>query len=487
MRVSKTGFDYTSKDYEAFRTEMIRGLQEKIPEYTDTSETDVGIVIIELLAKGLDILSFNQDVQANENFLVTAERIESIMDRCYELGYTPKKSTPSMFKQVFKLIAVRDSDFTIPKGTIVKTKETATEYSVYFETVEDLVIPTGKLGNELDINNNYLYTVDVIQGITIDGELLGSSDGSANQEFKLDYTPVLDDTVTLSINEGYGYELWTRVDTFIDSESTSKHFKVIPNNDGGVTVQFGDGIFGKIPSAYTNGIFAYYRVGGGTDGNVSANSIVELDETIGEIESTFNPSTANTLGTDRESKESIKINAPNHNRTKWGAISLLDHSDLVKEYFDDKIKFVTSMQDATNPDLVNIYVVPLIGSTASTEVKNEIMTFFSMDRQFVGGLVAICDATFQPTNITGNILVDSEYTNAEVQAEVESYITDYFAIGNYDFNTPLYLVDLENSIKEDIEGVRSFRITVPSSDVVTPTQNTILTIGTLSITSSGGK
>jgi hypothetical protein len=133
MRESLTGFDYTNKDYESLKQDMISGLQEKIPEYTDTSETDAGIVIIELLAKGLDILSYNQDVQANENFLVTAERRENILGRCYELAYEPEEATPSYFYQVFVLNNVLTEDFIIPKGTVVKTTETATEESVYFE------------------------------------------------------------------------------------------------------------------------------------------------------------------------------------------------------------------------------------------------------------------------------------------------------------------------------------------------------------------
>ena len=53
--------DYTNKDYESFRQDMIVRLQQKIPEYTDTSESDFGIVLIELLAHGLDILSYYND------------------------------------------------------------------------------------------------------------------------------------------------------------------------------------------------------------------------------------------------------------------------------------------------------------------------------------------------------------------------------------------------------------------------------------------
>ena len=48
-RLPTKNIDYTSRDYEAFRDLLITKLQEKMPEYTDTSETDAGIVIIEAL------------------------------------------------------------------------------------------------------------------------------------------------------------------------------------------------------------------------------------------------------------------------------------------------------------------------------------------------------------------------------------------------------------------------------------------------------
>lgn len=64
--------DYSTRDYEGFRNDMIEMLKKKIPEYSDFSQSDAGIVLIELLAHGLDILSFYNDVVANEVFLSTA-------------------------------------------------------------------------------------------------------------------------------------------------------------------------------------------------------------------------------------------------------------------------------------------------------------------------------------------------------------------------------------------------------------------------------
>ena len=97
------GIDYTNRDYEAYRELMIQKLKEKMPEYTDTSQTDAGIVILECLANGLDILSMYSDIVANDVLLPTTQdrRMACILAR--NLGYTPYNQTASITPQVFVL------------------------------------------------------------------------------------------------------------------------------------------------------------------------------------------------------------------------------------------------------------------------------------------------------------------------------------------------------------------------------------------------
>ena len=49
-REMTVGIDYTSRDYESIKQDMIAMLKRILPEYTDTSETDAGIVILECFA-----------------------------------------------------------------------------------------------------------------------------------------------------------------------------------------------------------------------------------------------------------------------------------------------------------------------------------------------------------------------------------------------------------------------------------------------------
>ena len=41
------GIDYTSRDYASIKQDMLAMLKSRMPDYTDTSETDAGIVLLE--------------------------------------------------------------------------------------------------------------------------------------------------------------------------------------------------------------------------------------------------------------------------------------------------------------------------------------------------------------------------------------------------------------------------------------------------------
>ena len=487
-RVPTKGIDYTSKDYESFRNDMINQLGIKMPEYTDIRQSDAGIVIIELLAQGLDIISYYQDVIANEVFLVTEEQRSNVLKWCKMLNYIPKNSTPSEFTQVFVLSSIQTTDTVIPVGTCVKTQGNSTEPVVYFETAEDLIIPAGALGNETDENGEYLYTVKVIQGISVISEHIGSSTGSANQNFRLNYSPVISDSIAVFVNEGSGFEQWNRVENFVDSSSTSRDYTVTIDDNDEAIITFGDGVFGKIPKSYNGGIMCSYRVGGGSQGNVGANKITLMDSNIALVRSTFNPKVADIEGQDKESLEEIKRNAPISYRTVWGALTVKDFSDIVKSNFlqVDKSSSYPSGSD------VNIYVLLKNDAEITDSFRQEVLDMFDENkggRKLIGvGDVSLLPAIKTPVDISAVLSVKPRYDFNKVKANIEEYLSYYFAVGNLDFDTELSISSLLADILNPdnaIEGIRSFRITSPTEDVLTPAQGVIYTLGNVTITNGG--
>lgn len=91
----KRMIDYIAKDYESFRQAMIDLIPQKLPEWTDRSEADFGVVLIELFAYMADILGYYQDRIANESFLATAQERRSVIHHLRTIGYELAAPAPA--------------------------------------------------------------------------------------------------------------------------------------------------------------------------------------------------------------------------------------------------------------------------------------------------------------------------------------------------------------------------------------------------------
>ena len=474
------GIDYTSKDYLAFKQLLIQKLVEKMPEYTDTSETDAGIVILEAFANGLDILSLYQDTIANDVILMTTQDRKLAVILAKTIGYTPYNQTSCIQKQVFVLEGVLYEDYLIPRGTVVKTVEKDGVASIYYQTTEDHVIPAGNLGNEQS-DNEYLYTVPVRQGISVKDDIIGTSSGAPLQTFTLNYPKALLDSIEIYVDEGYGPALWTQVDSFIDADENSQVYVASLDDFDVCTIEFGNGLKGKIPVSYANGISANYLVGGGEAGNVAPNKIVEIDTQIVYVASTFNVEII-TRGHDKESLESIKENAPGVARTRHRLVTLEDYKDLIRAYFYPFIQ-IKAVNDEDDKKFVHIYYMLRSNYTLTQDLQDEIAEFISA-RAMIGTSYDLIAYTPEVVNIVAVLYVDDHYDVTEVKTQVESYLTSVtFAYGNLQFDDSIIKSDVESEVRDTFDGVISFRINTPSGAIISPSAvNKVLTLGTLTIT-----
>lgn len=477
-RVPTKGIDYTSRDYEAFRDLLIKKLQEKMPEYTDTSETDAGIVILEAFANGLDVMSLYADIVANDVLLPSTQdrKLAVIIAKC--LGYSVYNQTAAEYEQVFVLSKERDDTTVIPSGTVVKTQDSSDLATLYFETQEDLLIPAGDLGNEKNSDGTYKYHVTVKHGTSVNQDVIGSSTGTPLQSFKLNYTEVLVDSINLYINEGEGQVLWKQVDNFFDCDENSMVYTVSVDDFDVCTVEFGNGIKGRIPLAYPNGIVADYRIGGGSVGNVGANIITALDTGIPFVESTFNLE-ANKIGHDKEDIESIKQNAPAAYRSRDRLVTLEDYEDLLRINFLNFLQ-VQAARDAVDKKLVHLFY--MLRPDYTFDIGEEVAEFISK-RAMVGTTYDIQEYTKQTVNISAKMYVDADYDKDSIKADVEMYLEGVtFFYGNLVFESSIVKSDLENEIKSMFPGILSFRISTPNEDIISPTSPAnVLTLGTVTI------
>lgn len=451
--MSNKTIDYLSKDYEGFREDMINKIPRIFDNWTDYSESDAGVVLLELMAYGLDILSYYQDRVANERLLPTATQRQSVIDLCDLIGYELNTAQPSTTELVFE-IQPSDSDFVIPAGTKVSTENEPGQDPIIFETDDDLTIPKGKTGIEQDNDGNYLYKVSATQGVTINNDIIGSGTGKPNQTYKLTYSDVIGNDLKVYVDDGNGFQLWTDVtDKLVQDTEDGKHYWHGVDDEDYVWINFGNGSDGKTPSKLDNNIKASYRVGGGSDTNVGSNKITVLKSSIGGVVSVFNPVSA-TGGTDRETVQEAKKLAPKHLKSVNRAVTKEDFEALALQV--PGVLKAFAEQDSNTYNLVHVYVLPKEG-TDNTELKNEV--YDTLDElKIITTEVQVEDPTQVYADVELDITVNALFDQETIESHVNDVINQLFKAKNKDFGEgeKMYRV---YAVLGDMEGIDDAQIT----------------------------
>lgn len=458
MKKTIKSVDYITKDYEGFRDLMVSKIPQYTPEWTDTSQDDMGIVLLELFAHGLDILSFYQDKAFTEGFLPTARNRGSIIKLCRTLGYELSPQIPAIHTITFtKSSEYVDDIILIPKGTKIGTDPNLGA-QVIFETDSDLTIDAG----------NTTGTVTVTHGETINRDLLGVGVTTANKRYKLTNPDVLLDTLVITTqlrtnnsSSEVGVLVWDRVTDFLSSSPDSRHFLATTDEFNMTTIEFGNGLSGMLLPNNVN-VVAQYRVGGGKIGNVGLRTINSfVDSEIAGIVSISNESQAIQLGVDVEDIEHARFSAPRVYRTFDRAITAQDFEDLVVTT-DGVAKAKVEETFNVSGD-INIYVAPIGYGALSQDLEDTLMAKLNTAK-LVHDNPIIKEANYQNFDITINVVAYSNYLNSTVESNVESHLREVFGLDFMDFGEDVYVASIYREVL-GIEGVRNLSIVAPANDI----------------------
>jgi len=310
--------DLGTRDFEGYRNDALELADSVAPDWTDRSEADVGVTLVESEAFMLDNVSFYQDRCANECLWPSITQRRSIIEQGKHIGY---ELDPNVSAQV-ELTFVTNAAGTVPAGARVEVDTSDGSDPATFELESDFVAA----------GPGVTAGIIALHGTTT-SETLGSSDNSAGQQFELSATPLATNPSGTSSLEVYVAEggpplLWTQVDNFLESEATDLHYRVEIDEDDIVTILFGDGVNGKIPASGTNNITAIYRVGGGRAGNrVGPDRLTRLIGNYTFVDSVTNPEQPSG-GQDKETIEEAKVQGPAELKAMERAVS---HEDYVTQ------------------------------------------------------------------------------------------------------------------------------------------------------------
>ena len=178
--------EYTDRDYDSILTFIKSRLSSVFPDWTDHELTNVGIVLVEAVAYVGDALSYYQDRQINEAFLVTATERENVIAHLQHIGYRMATATPAEVYLLFTLDKTYTENVVITANEKIKT----TDGTVVFETQASLTIQAGAtygntdtivtLANDLkeQYEAHRIRTLDNIHGAEDTGNVVSSPDAS---------------------------------------------------------------------------------------------------------------------------------------------------------------------------------------------------------------------------------------------------------------------------------------------------------------------
>lgn len=456
--------DYTSRDYESLREDMIARVRERVPEWTTDDPADFGMALIESFAFMGDILNYYIDRVANESTISTATRRQTVLALARDMGYEPYGYTPSTVMVTF--INTSEDTLTIPAGTRVAANIDSGDavLNIPFETSMSVTVEAG--GTE---------TVSATQGRTITGDLgygepVGISDGQPSQVFDLTNPNVDVEGVVVYVYDDVNFFPWQRVDHFADYNPLSRVFRVLDNGTGTFQIQFGDGVSGLVPSQ-SHSIFAYYRVVDGTNGNVPPGTINEIEAVPGLTDAqlavltgsiTVTNDSAAYGGIDPEDTESVRTMAPLTYRTASRAVTLEDFQNLALAV--GGCGKASALSDT--PASVIVAVAPyrnfgtaearpgfeLNVSEWEPTLELDVLRDNVRDRLEVHRLAGTQVSVLDPVYIDVDIEISADVIDSVRQADAEvlirQSILDKFDYSVVPFGASIYVADLISTVSE---------------------------------------
>ena len=286
-------------------------------------------------------------------------------------------------------------------------------------------------------------TVPVEQAQTVERELLGGTDGSRNQRWQVENTPVVKGSLTVQIDDGTGVRVWAAVDDLLGAGRDDEQLAVDWSSG---TIVAGDGENGAIPVANPNNpdanvIALLYRYGGGQRGNVAAKAIANLLSPVdgidpGKVENVF----AASGGRDEERLDDAKKRARQSLRAHERAVTPDDFELLAQQAGNVKRAKALPLAHPQFPDVqvpgaITVIVVPDDGGAftgltdASPPMPSEGLLRIVCDyldaRRLLGTELFVVAPIYVSVGIAAQVVVTDDANPATVREAVEAVLAGY--------------------------------------------------------------
>lgn len=483
--------NFAATDFLTLRNSLIDYAKAVYPrDYKYFVESDLGMMFLELVAYMGSVMSMKADMLANENFLATATQRPSVKKLLQLIGIRMKGP----------LSAAADAKITSPTATadgrplIIAAQNRTIEtispedggvltYTLY-KVVNGLVDIVNKTGSVLLYHTDAVDTdLTIFENLVLqEGTLVQDAGSFAATEgvktIKLTQGPVVEGSVQVftdgpdSTKNGAFVEV---PNVFFASGSSDKIFEVIYDDNYKATVIFGDGSVGVSPDD-TSDYTVFYRVGGGTRGNIGKdtinNTITGTINTIATTTSITNTSKG-TGGANAETLDHAKRFAPLNFRRQDRLVTLEDYSVFANTFistFGTVGKATAATRKAySSANVVDIYVLEKASDLqlqrATTNFKTQLLDAINKKKMATDDVV-IVDGLIRTLDLVTTIRIDreEEENQEQIKARVRDKILTYMNVDNREFGEDFNVSEMNRQIFE-VDEVRYSTIDNVEKDI----------------------
>ena len=472
--------NFAATDFLTLRDSLIDYAKAVYPlDYKYFVESDLGMMFIDLIAYMGSVMSMKADMLANENFLATANQRSSVKKLLQLIGVSMKGplSAAADAKATTESSVTTGNNMTIAAAdrvieTVSPEDGAALTFTLY-KVVNGLVDTVNTNGNiECEFSEALGADTKVFENLVLQEGALVKDAGSfaaaeAVKTIKLTQGPIIDGSVQVYVTadtasmEG----AYTEVpNIYFASGSSDQIFEMVYDDDYKGTVIFGDGSVGISPedtAAYT----VFYRIGGGSRGNIAKDSIntsiIAVVNVGSETVSITNVSKS-TGGSNAETVDHAKKYAPLEFRRQDRLVTLEDYAVFSNTFistFGTVGKANAAVRQAySSANVIDIYVLERASDfqlqRATSNFKTQLLDAISKKKMATDDIVVV-DGLIRTLDLVTTIRIDQadEENQDQIQAKVRDKILTYMNVDNRTFGEAFSVAEINREIFE-VEEVR---------------------------------
>jgi len=408
----------------------------------------------------LDVLSYNThynavyaNMVANEMFLDSAVKRDSVVSLAKHLGYTPSSSTsPTARINITVNNPVgAPAQLTMPKGTVFRSRVSDNNYQ-FVTTADVTIVPTEGV---------YTFTnIDLREGTLL--QLFYTKNSALTQRFIIPEpnidTSVLSVKVQNSVSD-LETKTFTKAENILDIKNTSNVYFINGVENGQYEITFGDGVLG---TALDDGniIILEYIVSNEDEAN-GASTFTLATAVGGSTNATITTVINAQNGGPRETVDSIKFNAPKFYSAQNRAVTAEDYKVILPKLYNN----VDTMQvwggEDNDPPVygkVFMSIKPKTGRSLTTSTKDAIKNDILKSKTMVSITPEIVDPVYICIIPTINAYWNPNATTStytDISAKVRTAVMNYATTEIKNFDSVLRYSKLTNIIDRADVGIVS--------------------------------